>query len=85
MQLAGLAGWFAWSGVYLCKLPTLADRMVILLTWFTNLVAPADIVQAPQGRLQRVVPGKMPAEAKSTAQEQPRAHEDRCQCTTLVA
>ena len=73
MQLSGLPAWFAWRGIYLAKLPTLADRMLVLLNWVTDLVAPVDIVQNPQGRLQRVLPGKSPAEPALAAQEQPRA------------
>jgi NADH dehydrogenase len=62
LQLSGLPAWFAWRGIYLAKLPTLADRMLVLVNWITDLVAPADIVQVPQGRQQRVLPGKRPVE-----------------------
>jgi NADH dehydrogenase len=82
-QLSGLPAWFAWRGIYLFKLPTLADRMLVLLNWITDLVAPVDVVQVPQGRQQRVLPGKRPFEPvasaadSSTAARQPAAPDEQ--------
>ncbi|PWT72985.1 MAG: hypothetical protein C5B60_08800 [Chloroflexi bacterium] len=73
MQLSGLPARFAWRGIYLAKLPTLADRMLVLLDWVTDLVAPVDIVQVPQGRQQRVLSGKRPVAPAASAHEQPTA------------
>ncbi|MGO8950710.1 MAG: NAD(P)/FAD-dependent oxidoreductase [Ktedonobacterales bacterium] len=61
LQLSGLPAWFAWRGIYLAKLPTVADRVLVALNWITDLVAPVDIVQIPLGRQRRVVAAKMPA------------------------
>lgn len=72
-QLSGLPAWFAWRGIYLAKLPTLADRMLVLLDWMTDLVAPVDIVQAPRGRKEWLFAGKRPGEMSTQAHEQPTA------------
>jgi len=74
LQLSGLPAWFAWRGIYLAKLPTLADRMLVLLDWITDLVAPVDIVQYPQGRKQRALLAKQPAEP---AASQPTAPDEQ--------
>jgi NADH:ubiquinone reductase (H+-translocating) len=68
-QLSGLPAWFAWRGIYLFKLPTIADRVLVLLDWITDLVAPVDIVQIPQGRQQRVMPGKKPVEPAASVEK----------------
>jgi NADH dehydrogenase len=47
VQLSGLPAWFAWRGIYLAKLPTLADKVRVGLDWTTDLFAPVDIVQLP--------------------------------------
>jgi NADH dehydrogenase len=73
IQLSGLPAWFAWRGIYLFKLPTLADRMLVLLNWFTDLVAPVDVVQIPQGRQQRVMLSKRPVEPAASTVERPAA------------
>ena len=41
LQLSGLPAWFAWRGIYLAKLPTLADRMLVLLDWIDRLGCPS--------------------------------------------
>jgi len=65
VHLSGLLAWIAWRGVYLFKLPTLTDRMLVLLDWMTDLVAPVDIVQVPLGRKRFV--GAMMADESRTA------------------
>lgn len=72
-QFSGLPAWFAWRGIYLAKLPTLADRMLVLLAWLSDLVAPVDIVQVPLGRRRRYLTEKMPIEPAATARSQPTA------------
>lgn len=47
LRLSGLPAWFAWRGIYLAKLPTLADKVRVGLDWLTNLFAPVDTVQLP--------------------------------------
>lgn len=47
LRLSGLPAWFAWRGIYLAKLPTLADKVRVGLDWITNLFAPVDTVQLP--------------------------------------
>jgi NADH dehydrogenase len=76
VHLSGLLAWFAWRGVYLFKLPTLADRMLVLLDWMTDLVAPVDIVQVPLGR-KRFVGAMMADESRTAAPPQPAAKEQQ--------
>jgi NADH dehydrogenase len=76
LHLSGLLAWFAWRGVYLFKLPTLADRMLVLLDWMTDLVAPVDIVQVPLGR-KRFVGAMVPDESRTAAPPQPTAKEQQ--------
>jgi NADH dehydrogenase len=47
LRLSGLPAWFAWRGIYLAKLPTLADKVRVGLDWLTDMVAPVDTVQLP--------------------------------------
>ncbi|HLJ81886.1 MAG TPA: NAD(P)/FAD-dependent oxidoreductase [Ktedonobacterales bacterium] len=47
LRLSGLPAWFAWRGIYLAKLPTLADKVRVGLDWLTDLFAPVDTVQLP--------------------------------------
>jgi NADH dehydrogenase len=47
LRISGLPAWFAWRGIYLAKLPTLADKVRVGLDWVTDLVAPVDIAQVP--------------------------------------
>lgn len=47
LRLSGLPAWFAWRGIYLAKLPTLADKVRVGLDWITDLFAPVDTVQLP--------------------------------------
>lgn len=60
LKLSGLPAWFAWRGIYLAKLPTVADRALVALNWLTDLFAPVDIVQIPIGRQHRLLRGKQP-------------------------
>jgi NADH dehydrogenase len=60
VRLSGLPAWFAWRGIYLAKLPTIADRLLVLLDWITDLVAPVDIVQLQIDRNIRVLKEKQP-------------------------
>jgi NADH dehydrogenase len=76
LRLSGLPAWLAWRSVYLAKLPTLADRMLVLLDWITDLVAPVDIIQIPLGR-KRFVAAKMPVELAAAAESQPPAKEQQ--------
>jgi NADH:ubiquinone reductase (H+-translocating) len=64
-QLSGLPAWFAWRGIYLAKLPTLADKMLVALDWLTDLFAPVDIIQIPLDRQSRFVASKRPAPASA--------------------
>jgi NADH:ubiquinone reductase (H+-translocating) len=66
-QLSGLLAWFAWRGIYLAKLPTLADKMLVALDWLTDLIAPVDTIQIPLDRQARFVASKRPAPASATA------------------
>ena len=47
LRMSGLLAWFAWRGIYLAKMPTLADKMRVGLDWITDLFAPVDIAQIP--------------------------------------
>ena len=73
LQLSGLPAWFAWRGIYLAKLPTISNRVLVAFSWITDIFAPVDIVQMPQGRQQRVLPGKMPAQPGAAPPSQPMA------------
>ena len=55
LQLSGLLAWFAWRGIYLAKLPTIGDKMLVLLDWITDLFAPVDIVQVTLGPGRRII------------------------------
>jgi NADH dehydrogenase len=69
LQLSGLPAWLAWRGIYLAKLPTLSDKVLVLLDWITDLFAPVDIIQIPVGRGTRIihVPATTPATTASTS------------------
>ena len=60
VRLSGLPAWFAWRGIYLAKLPTMADKALILLEWISDLFAPVDIVQVQLGRNTRIIHEKRP-------------------------
>ena len=60
VRLSGLPAWFAWRGIYLAKLPTMADKALILLDWISDLFAPVDIVQVQLGRNTRIIHEKRP-------------------------
>lgn len=47
LRLSGLPAWFAWRGIYLAKLPTLADKVRVGLDWVINLFAPVQTMQIP--------------------------------------
>jgi NADH dehydrogenase len=69
LQLSGLPAWFAWRGIYVAKLPTLADKVLVLLDWITDLFAPVDIVQIPLGWGRQITqaPAQTPASTASTS------------------
>jgi NADH dehydrogenase len=54
IHLSGLPAWFAWRGIYLAKLPSLGDKVLVLLDWITDLFAPVDIAQLPVSRASRL-------------------------------
>lgn len=47
VSFAGFPAWLAWRAVYLAKLPSLAQRVRVLLDWALEMVLHADIVQLP--------------------------------------
>jgi NADH:ubiquinone reductase (H+-translocating) len=60
LRLSGLPAWFAWRGIYLAKLPTMADKILVFLAWITDLFAPVDIVQLQIDRNIRILKEKQP-------------------------
>jgi NADH dehydrogenase len=77
IRLSGLPAWFAWRGIYLAKLPTLGDRLLVFVDWITDLFAPVDIVQLQIDRNIRIFKEKRPpivsGASPATAQPVPSA------------
>lgn len=67
IRLSGLPAWFAWRGIYLAKLPTVADRVRVGLDWLTNLFAPVDTVQLPFIRENAAGVGRLEAAMASSS------------------
>ena len=67
VRLSGLPAWFAWRGIYLAKLPTLGDRLLVFLDWITDLFAPVDIVQLQMDRNIRIFKEKRPPVVSSAS------------------
>jgi NADH dehydrogenase len=40
LRMSGLPAWLAWHGIYLAKLPTLANKVRVRVDWLTDLFAP---------------------------------------------
>src|SRR5262249_48469974 len=53
-HLSGLPAWFAWRAIYLAKLPSLGDKLLVLLDWIADLFSPVDIAQLPLSRASRL-------------------------------
>jgi NADH dehydrogenase len=68
LRLSGLPAWFAWRGIYLAKLPTLGDKMLVFFDWITDLFAPVDIVQLQIDRNTRILKEKRPPIVSSASQ-----------------
>lgn len=45
IKLSGILAWFFWRTVYWCKLPGLDRKFRVGLSWFIDLILPADYVQ----------------------------------------
>jgi NADH dehydrogenase len=68
LRLSGLPAWIAWRGIYLAKLPTLGDKMLVFFDWITDLFAPVDIVQLQIDRNTRILKEKRPPIVSSASQ-----------------
>jgi NADH dehydrogenase len=47
MKIYGLFAWFLWRTIYLFKLPGLGRRLKVAVSWFLDLLLPAELVQVP--------------------------------------
>lgn len=54
VRLSGFIAWFIWRGVYLMKLPSVAQQIKVGLEWFSDLIFPRTLAYLKADRSRRV-------------------------------
>lgn len=54
LRLSGFPAWFAWRGIYLMKLPSLAQQAKVGLEWMCDLIFPRTLAHIKADRTKRI-------------------------------